>query len=1028
MAINPHDDYEALAKLLYPSIEASGNVYYGQTRKLTMDEVLGKNDLGFESYIDSVRVEDETADYGYTYESFWKWKLGPLSGSFEYATDKAAYVYYGKYLLNIEAVAVDNDINSGNYKTYERELSSTFVGIVTTEGYDPTFTENYDGRNFYIVKENASWYLYVAVPQSDSAGIDFDGLKLTAKGGTVTVRLDTIGWQFPPTHAVYKYLLDSGTTYGGYLPASAQESEAYKNNSTTNYDLFDNEYIGEGIQLNDGESVRFKSFRDFDFTGNTFVRFRFDSTDTGALIEASGNLKYMGKRLNGSSTYVSSDYAFTRLFRSCSLLSKAPHLPVFASLHSSRQCEYESTFQGCTSLKYPPRLPDDGIAPNRYAHMFDGCTSLKTAPELRWKNLSNRCYLSMFDGCSSLKFVKCYAIRTDALATSNWLRGVSPTGIFYKTESLEYSRNGSGIPTGWEVRILSEDSANTDDSYTTNKLITSGSNSSNNGRGDITKKSTLANMEKSFDERNEHQMNTYNADGSYNQEIWGYKSFNSPVQFRNGIYDEFVSQIAYVTHTSDNEYSVAGSSIKLNSKDPNTDKTSKLILGTIEDIGMEYNCYNGTGTCIISGDCDNTLPGISSYIPDSSAYSTVGTFCGKYTGYTYNSSYTGYIPEYIYDACRCEIASTYKDVCYSIIESETYYTDAADSEFNINKITLMEKNVHGGYSSIHMTSTPHKENHSIELKTTNVLGSGTSSLKTSKITLSSNNTYNYSYIDVSADKLYLSGDTYISGDIEITGNITCNIVNLHDKDTNEAIAKILAYREYDEDEAIDTGVLEISVKGNQGGDSGGKIDITDVDYIQIESVSGSAIIDADDYDVTVSKLAVVNSIEFKDNQANHLELKYIPATSSTVHGIDVSSGDIYAQTVHERDPKIPKWDSGMIAVPFGGFLLAKVTFPDTYLAQFYYPGDIFYVTSTSHAGDAPPYHAGRVTRINGCWAHGGCGTFPSNTYIYFDPCDISGNYPGDVDFGNNTVTYFKLVSMLKGDCIGIFIRIKNDEI
>ena len=35
MAINKHDDYEALAKLLYPSIEASGNVYYGQTRKLT---------------------------------------------------------------------------------------------------------------------------------------------------------------------------------------------------------------------------------------------------------------------------------------------------------------------------------------------------------------------------------------------------------------------------------------------------------------------------------------------------------------------------------------------------------------------------------------------------------------------------------------------------------------------------------------------------------------------------------------------------------------------------------------------------------------------------------------------------------------------------------------------------------------------------------------------------------------------------------------------------------------------------------
>lgn len=46
MAINQHDDYEKLAKLLYPSIEASGNVYYGQTRKLTMNEVFNKNGRG----------------------------------------------------------------------------------------------------------------------------------------------------------------------------------------------------------------------------------------------------------------------------------------------------------------------------------------------------------------------------------------------------------------------------------------------------------------------------------------------------------------------------------------------------------------------------------------------------------------------------------------------------------------------------------------------------------------------------------------------------------------------------------------------------------------------------------------------------------------------------------------------------------------------------------------------------------------------------------------------------------------------
>ena len=59
MAINKHDDYEALAKLLYPSIEASGNVYYGQTRKLTLDEVLKRNSLGFDSHIESFYNEGD---------------------------------------------------------------------------------------------------------------------------------------------------------------------------------------------------------------------------------------------------------------------------------------------------------------------------------------------------------------------------------------------------------------------------------------------------------------------------------------------------------------------------------------------------------------------------------------------------------------------------------------------------------------------------------------------------------------------------------------------------------------------------------------------------------------------------------------------------------------------------------------------------------------------------------------------------------------------------------------------------------
>lgn len=51
MPDNINNDYNELAKLIYPSIEASGNVYYGQTRKLAIDELFNINDGGFESNI-----------------------------------------------------------------------------------------------------------------------------------------------------------------------------------------------------------------------------------------------------------------------------------------------------------------------------------------------------------------------------------------------------------------------------------------------------------------------------------------------------------------------------------------------------------------------------------------------------------------------------------------------------------------------------------------------------------------------------------------------------------------------------------------------------------------------------------------------------------------------------------------------------------------------------------------------------------------------------------------------------------------
>ena len=63
---------------------------------------------------------------------------------------------------------------------------------------------------------------------------------------------------------------------------------------------------------------------------------------------------------------------------------------------------FQSLFQGCTSLTTAPTLPATTLASNCYKSMFSGCTSLTTAPELNATTLASRCYESMFSGCTSL--------------------------------------------------------------------------------------------------------------------------------------------------------------------------------------------------------------------------------------------------------------------------------------------------------------------------------------------------------------------------------------------------------------------------------------------------------------------------------------------------------------------------------------------------------------------------------------------------------------------------------------------------
>ena len=120
-------------------------------------------------------------------------------------------------------------------------------------------------------------------------------------------------------------------------------------------------------------------------------------------------------------------------------------------------------------------------------------------------------------------------------------------------------------------------------------------------------------MERSFDENNTHPMNTYNADGSFNQEIWGYKSFNSPVKFRNGVYgedwsiytfdyslDPKISEKSTVIsrdtsksasvqiYNSSSYMSGVSNSVILSSSQPSLTHSSDEIVSTIERLVMKW--------------------------------------------------------------------------------------------------------------------------------------------------------------------------------------------------------------------------------------------------------------------------------------------------------------------------------------------------------------------------------------------------------------------------------------------------------
>ena len=625
MAINKHDDYEALAKLLYPSIEASGNVYYGQTRKLTLDEVLKRNSLGFDSHIESFYNEGDGR-----YDSYFCWRLGSLHGSIRvdkdhlvdgvtaryfdvpfvkrilyadseeivyddkliyymarpnegYALDTIKVQIFGtifaKYRLDKHSTAITNELHSGSYDSYEVDVEPVLDGIYVTDDFNPvnSIDDDISDRHFYISKENGTDYLYIQIiTNEDTCNIlTFTALEdseISLSMGqptsdtqrTVFYRVSQADGSFSDNWELYHYDWEVTVTPTGPISLNTGRKIQFKSDITNIRPMPNNADDCLKFVINSGTLFVSGSCRSM--TRLYLDESTIDTLEDYALYGLFSDIKNMYgtpvlpnvNRL-GSACYES-------MFKSCTSLTVAPKIKssdTYSYVSENDNYCYCNMFSGCVSLVSPPKMMGYD-KPDKYYHsgvgtcdsMFIGCASLRVSPVIRYKTLDSYSCHNMFYGCSSLKVIRCGAKYIESSATKSWAYGVSSNGVFIKS-TANYSSGPDGIPEGWAVVTKDDnyfavhkdpdsgfriDKHTPSDNYKNDYLVTSGTDSSTNGRGyianTVSKESTIGKMERSFDENNTHPMNTYNSDGSFNQEIWGYKSFNSPVKFRNGVYGE----------------------------------------------------------------------------------------------------------------------------------------------------------------------------------------------------------------------------------------------------------------------------------------------------------------------------------------------------------------------------------------------------------------------------------------------------------------------------------------------------------
>ena len=495
MPDNINNDYNELAKLIYPSIEASGNVYYGQTRKLAIDELFNINDGGFESNIKTIRRQTDNNEDGFEYISYFCWKFGPLNGRirivpcdndkfiFTFAnfpelekiynlddtyiandnTDPIVGTLFIRYKLLLNDNTVEHILNSGTFNSYEKfiSLDTNDIRVYITDNCDPTNIDNrdIDDRNIFVKHENDAYYLFVKLCKCADVENPGDALCFTNmnENGASTIKL-VVNGELQTDYEYYKSSIIGWEKYtaGDIITLANKNDKVYFRGSRSQQG-FDN-YIqfnltgklsaGGNINslLSHDESI-YKNITDYTTfetaNGQTFYRLFFNQT---SLYDASA-LKLSTNKLSIA--------CYDDMFYGCTSLINTPELP---ATNLANEC-YMSMFCGCTSLTQAPVLQATLLEHSCYMSMFENCTSLVQAPILPATFSADYCYRWMFNGCAKLNYIKCLMTYTSATGcTDDWLANTASVGIF-ECDNKKYFLldSSSGIPKGWTITEINPD-------------------------------------------------------------------------------------------------------------------------------------------------------------------------------------------------------------------------------------------------------------------------------------------------------------------------------------------------------------------------------------------------------------------------------------------------------------------------------------------------------------------------------------------------------------------------------------------